>query len=275
MAYISYRKDKVDHVGVLDGDSIIPLTGIDRIGPGAGTEELSAAARDFSGRTSISSVTLLPASPRPNRILCVGLNYHDHINETGRETPKYPVLFPKFASNLVAANDDIVIPPESQQVDYECELAVIIGRKGRRISQRDAYSHVLGYSVANDVTMRDYQYKTHQWLQGKAWDKSTPIGPAIVTPDEADITKASIKTILNGEVMQESNLSHLIFSIPRLISDISEFTELEAGDVILTGTPGGVGYRRDPQVFLTPGDIVSVEIENIGRIENKVIAEGS
>jgi acylpyruvate hydrolase len=275
MAYISYRKDKVDHVGVLDGDSIIPLTGIDRIGPGAGTEELSAAVRDFSGRTSISSVTLLPASPRPNRILCVGLNYHDHINETGRETPKYPVLFPKFASNLVAANDDIVIPPESQQVDYECELAVIIGRKGRRISQRDAYSHVLGYSVANDVTMRDYQYKTHQWLQGKAWDKSTPIGPAIVTPDEADITKASIKTILNGEVMQESNLSHLIFSIPRLISDISEFTELEPGDVILTGTPGGVGYRRDPQVFLTPGDIVSVEIENIGRIENKVIAEGS
>lgn len=273
MAYISYRKGNTDHVGVVDGDTIVPLLGVNFIGPGTGAAELEAAARDLAGRTPISSVRLLPASPRPARILCVGLNYFDHINETGRETPSYPVLFPKFASNLLGANDDIIIPPESHQVDYECELAVIIGKKGRRISQEDALSHVLGYSVANDVTMRDYQYKTHQWLQGKAWDNSTPIGPVIVTPDEADITNARITTVLNGRVMQESDLSSLIFSIPRLISDISEFTELEAGDVILTGTPGGVGYRRDPQVFLKPGDVVAVEIENVGRIQNKVSAE--
>ncbi|VXC43577.1 2-hydroxyhepta-2,4-diene-1,7-dioate isomerase [Arthrobacter sp. 9V] len=273
MAYVSYRKDNHDHVGVLEDDSVIPLSGVTRIGPDTGTNELASAERDISGRTPISSVTLLPASPRPARILCVGLNYHDHINETGREIPQYPVLFPKFASNLVAANDDIALPAESHQVDYECELAVVIGKRGRRIPQEEAYSHVLGYTVANDVTMRDYQYKTHQWLQGKAWDKSTPLGPVIVTPDEADISNASIRTILNGDVMQESNLSHLIFTIPRLIADISEFTELEPGDVILTGTPGGVGYRRDPQVFLKPGDVVSVEIEKIGRIDNKIIAE--
>lgn len=273
MAYVSYRTEHADHVGILDGDTIIPLKDIERIGPETGTAELSGAERDFAQRTPISSVKLLPASPRPNRILCVGLNYHDHITETGREVPRYPVLFPKFASNLLAANDDIVLPPESHQVDYECELAVIIGKKGRRIPEENALSHVLGYSVANDVTMRDFQYKTHQWLQGKAWDNSTPLGPFIITPDEADISAAGIKTILNGQVMQESNLSHLIFSIPRLISDVSEFTELEPGDVILTGTPGGVGYRRDPQVFLAPGDVVSVEIENVGRIENRVVSE--
>lgn len=273
MAYVSYRTEQADRVGILDGDFIIPLKAIERIGPETGTAELSGAERDLAQRTPILSVKLLPASPRPNRILCVGLNYHDHITETGREVPRYPVLFPKFASNLLAANDDIILPPESHQVDYECELAVIIGKKGRRISEENALSHVLGYSVANDVTMRDFQYKTHQWLQGKAWDNSTPLGPFIITPDEADISVAGIKTVLNGQVMQESNLSHLIFSIPRLISDVSKFTELEPGDVILTGTPGGVGYRRDPQVFLAHGDVVSVEIENVGRIENRVVSE--
>jgi acylpyruvate hydrolase len=166
-----------------------------------------------------------------------------------------------------------VLPPESVQVDYEAELAVVIGRRGRRIPVDQADAHVLGYTVCNDVTMRDYQYKTHQWLQGKAWDNSTPLGPYLVLPSEADLTAAGIRTLLNDEVLQSSDTSKLIFDIPTLISTISEFTTLEPGDVILTGTPGGVGYRRDPQVFLRDGDVVTVEVDGVGTLANRVRAE--
>lgn len=133
--------------------------------------------------------------------------------------------------------------------------------------------HVLGYSVGNDVTMRDFQYKTHQWMQGKAWDNTTPVGPYVVTSDEVDLTSAGISTTLNNEVVQKSDLSYLIFSIPTLIAVVSEFTRLEPGDVILTGTPSGVGYRRDPQLFLKPGDEITVEVEGVGSITNKVVSE--
>ncbi|ARJ04176.1 hypothetical protein GCM10010988_29060 [Cnuibacter physcomitrellae] len=273
MAYVSYIVDGLWHVGVLDGDGIIPLEGVEAIGPDTGIDELAAAPRRDDLRTGRDQVELLPSSPRPNKIFCVGLNYSSHIEETKRDLPTYPVLFPKFASNLVSADAPIVAPPESTQVDYEGELAVIIGRAGRRIRREDALDHVLGYSVANDVTMRDYQYKTHQWTQGKAWDSSTPLGPVVVTPDEVDLTAAGIRTTLNDEVVQDSDLSKLIFDIPTLIATVSEFTVLEPGDVILTGTPGGVGYRRDPQLFLHPGDRVSVEIEGVGRIDSVVVAD--
>jgi acylpyruvate hydrolase len=198
----------------------------------------------------------------------VGLNYRSHIEETRREDSRYPVLFTNFASALLPADGVIELPPESDQVDYEGELAVVIGRTGRRIGEADAQNHVLGYAVANDVTMRDYQYKTHQWLQGKSWDRSTPLGPDIVTPGEVDIDSAGIQTVLNGVVLQSSDLGRLIFAIPRLIAYISTFTALDPGDIILTGTPGGVGFRRDPQVFLRPGDKVDVEIQGVGRISN-------
>jgi acylpyruvate hydrolase len=157
-------------------------------------------------------------------------------------------------------------------VDFEGEMAVVIGRGGRRIAEADARGHVLGYTVANDITMRDFQYKTHQWMQGKAWDASTPLGPYLVTPGEVDIDTAGIRTVLNGEKMQESDLSQLIFTVPRLIATISTFTALRPGDVILTGTPGGVGYRRDPKVLLSQGDRVSVEIDGIGAVQNAVTA---
>jgi acylpyruvate hydrolase len=185
------------------------------------------------------------------------------------------VLFPKYASSLIGPTDDILLPPEATQADYEGELAVIIGRSGRRISEEDALDHVLGYSVCNDVTMRDYQYKTHQWMQGKAWDNSTPIGPYVITPDEVDLASAGIRTILNDEVVQDSDLSYLIFSIPKLIATISEFTTLQPGDVILTGTPAGIGYRRTPQLFLNDGDTVTVEIDGVGSITNKVTTEAA
>lgn len=273
MAWVSYRQGSRTFVGVVDGTDYVPLTGIERIGPGTGTDELRAADRDESGRVAASAVELLPPSWAPSKVFCVGLNYNEHVAETKRDLPTYPVLFPKYASSLIAADQPIAVPPESQQVDYEGELAVVIGRAGRRIAEERAADHVLGYAVANDVTVRDFQYKTHQWLQGKAWDRSTPIGPYLVGPDEVDVSGAAIRTVVNGETVQDSDLSKLIFSIPTLIATISVFTELLPGDIILTGTPGGVGFRRDPKLFLTPGATVSVEIEGVGRLESRVVAE--
>ncbi|MET4781351.1 fumarylacetoacetate hydrolase family protein [Glaciihabitans sp. UYNi722] len=272
MVYVSYAIDGENHVGVLEEGRIRPLVGISQIDSSVTSDQLAAA--DRSNETiSMESVTLRPASPAPKRILCVGLNYKAHITETKRADSDYPVLFPKFASSLIADGAAILLPPEGKQPDWEGELAVIIGRTGRRISEEDAPSYVLGYSVANDVTIRDFQYLTHQWVQGKAWDNSTPLGPAIVTPDEVDLSTSSIRTIIDGEIVQESPLNLMIFSIPRLIAEISVFTTLQPGDVILTGTPGGVGFRREPQRFLRPGERIVVEVDGIGKLENPVREE--
>lgn len=273
MAYATYEFNGARGVGEVDGDHLVPLEGITEIGVSTPIDVLAAAPRRRADSVAINDVTLLPVVPNPTKILCVGLNYRDHVTETKRDLPTYPVMFAKYASSLIGAYDDIAVPPESEQVDYEGELAVVIGRSGRRISEQNALDHVLGYSAANDITMRDFQYKTHQWIQGKAWDASTPVGPTVVTPGEVDITAAGIRTIVNGEKVQESDLSYLIFSIASLISTISTFTTLEPGDIILTGTPGGVGYRRDPQLFLHPGDSVSVEIDGIGTVRNSVVAQ--
>jgi acylpyruvate hydrolase len=184
------------------------------------------------------------------------------------------VLFTKWAQSLTGPRDPIALPPESVQVDYEGELAVVIGTAGRRIAAADALAHVAGYTVANDVTMRDYQYKTHQWLQGKAWDACTPLGPWLVTPDEVgDVAMLDIALTRNGDTLQSASLAQLMFDVPTLISRVSEFATLLPGDVILTGTPGGVGFRREPQVFLEPGDRVAVEISRVGRVENLITRE--
>lgn len=273
MYYASYFLDGKPGVAEVREEQLEPLAGISEISASTTTDQLARARRLADDSIPIASVTLRPVVPNPSKVLCVGLNYRDHVDESKRELPSYPVLFAKYASNLIGADDDIVVPPESEQVDYEGELAVVIGRPGRRISEDDALNHVLGYAVANDVTMRDYQYKTHQWLQGKAWDSSTPIGPFLRVASTVDISAASIRTTLNGQRVQDSNLSHLIFSIPRLISVISEFTQLMPGDIILTGTPGGVGFRRDPQLFLQPGDSVTVEIDGVGVLTSAVCAE--
>lgn len=260
-------------VGEVRGDQVIPLAGLSEIGAGTPLDRLTSAQRRPEDELNLAEVRLLPVVPHPAKIFCVGLNYADHIEETGRDTPVYPVLFPKYASSLIGPTDEIALPPESAAVDWEGELVVVVGRAGRRIPPQHAMAHVAGYAVANDITMRDYQYKTHQWMQGKAWDRSTPVGPFLVTPDEVQLSGAAIKTRLNGDVVQHSDLGQLIFDVATLVALISEFTGLVPGDLILTGTPGGVGYRRDPQVFLQPGDNVSVEIEGVGRIENYVVAE--
>ncbi|MCX6499461.1 MAG: fumarylacetoacetate hydrolase family protein [Arthrobacter sp.] len=273
MAYANYELNGLNFVGEVDGDYLVPLAGQTEIGPDTAADTLAAAERRRTDRVPAAGVRLRAVSPSAGKIICVGLNYKAHIEESNRELPTYPVMFPKYASNLIGPHDDIVLPPEATQVDYEGELAVIIGKAGRRITEEAAADHVLGYAVCNDITMRDFQYKTHQWMQGKAWDNSTPIGPYVVTPAEVDLTNAGISTTLNGQVVQKSDLSHLIFSIPTLIATVSEFTALQPGDIILTGTPSGVGYRRDPQLFLHNGDTVTVEIEGVGSVTNKVTAE--
>lgn len=265
--------DGVSRVVEVVGEELIPLEGLSELGRETTSETIRNAVRDTAASVRRSSATLRPLVPDAGRIFCVGLNYLSHVEETKRDLPEYPVLFPKFASSLIAPDGDILLPPESSQLDYEGELAVVIGTAGRRIPEHEAAAHVLGYAVANDVTMRDYQYRTHQWLQGKAWDDSTPIGPVLVTSDEVDVSDLRISTTVNGQVVQDSRTSLMMFSVPTLISIISEFTELRPGDIILSGTPGGVGFRRDPQLFLHDGDIVEVEIEGIGVIRNRVVAE--
>jgi acylpyruvate hydrolase len=274
MRYATYQSDEGPRLGLVRGDTIHPLRDVRVLGPETTSEVLLAASADTRLRpVAMSQAKLLPVSPNPAKILCVGLNYRSHIGETGRDTPAYPVLFPKFSSSLIGHGAPVELPPESAQVDYEAELAVVIGRPARRVARAQALDHVLGYTIANDVTMRDYQYKTHQWLQGKAWDRSTPIGPTLVTPDEVDASALDISLKLNGTELQRSSTSRMIFDVPRLIEVITEFTELLPGDVILTGTPGGVGFRRDPQVFLGAGDDVAVEISGIGTLRNPVTLE--
>jgi len=268
--YVSAVIDGRPVAAELIGDSVVPLTGIAEVGPATSTDLLAAAVRESARAVAVDDVELRPVVPLPRRIICVGLNYPSHVTETKRDDSDYPVLFPKFASSLLAPNGMIELPPESDQIDYEGELAVVIGRSGRRIAESEAADYILGYASANDVTVRDFQYKTHQWMQGKSWDNTTPLGPAIVTVDELDLDSAGISTVLNGECLQSSDLGNLIFSIPKLIAVISTFTTLDPGDIILTGTPGGVGFRRDPQVFLRDGDLVEVEVEGIGRISNRV-----
>jgi acylpyruvate hydrolase len=222
----------------------------------------------------LEAVTLRPVVPRPGKVVCLGLNYKAHVDEGVYDVPDYPVLFSKFAETLVGAGQPVLVPPESEAVDYEAELAFVIGSPVRRAAGDTALAAVGGYTVANDVSMRDYQYKTHQWLPGKNWASSTPLGPFLVTPDEVgDPHALDISLELNGERMQASNTSRFIFDIPTMIATISEFIPLAPGDVVLTGTPSGVGYRRDPKVLLQDGDRLVVEIERVGRLENPVAAE--
>lgn len=221
----------------------------------------------------LADVRCLPPIARPGKIVCIGQNYRAHILEMGRELPKYPVLFAKFSNTLVGHEAPIVLPRVSEQVDYEAELMVVVGRRCKDIAPADALACVAGYTIFNDVSVRDYQRRTTQFLQGKTFDTAGPVGPYIVTADEiADPHNLRISLRLNGETMQDGNTSDFIFNIPTVVSYLSEIMTLEPGDLIATGTPEGVGAARDPQVFLKPGDVVEVEIEGLGVLRNPVVA---
>ncbi|KAA6487813.1 fumarylacetoacetate hydrolase family protein [Agrobacterium rhizogenes] len=221
-----------------------------------------------------ADVALLPVIPDPGKILCVGLNYETHRAETKRPDAKYPTIFTRFADTQIAHRQTILKPRVSDHLDYEAELAVVIGRGGRYIAEENALEHVAGYACYNDATIRDWQRHTFQFTPGKNFPSTGAFGPQLVTPDEVgDYRNLSIKGKLNGEVMQDAKLSDLIFPIATLISYCSSFTPLQPGDVILTGTPGGVGDRREPPIFMKPGDVFEVEIPGIGSLINTIAAE--
>lgn len=260
-------------VEVRDGMAV-PLRGLTELGRATPLSALAAAPREEHAALPLEEVGFRPVVPDPDKVICVGLNYAAHAEEAQRDVESYPVLFTKFASSLCGAFEEIPCPPESRAVDYEGELAVVIGEAGRRIARERALKHVAGVSVANDVTMRDYQGRTHQWLQGKAWDRSTPVGPELVTLDEAgDLGALRLRTEVNGEVVQDASTAQMLFDVPTLVAAVSEFAALKPGDLILTGTPSGVGYRREPRLLLGDGDVVAVSVEGVGRVENRFAAQ--
>jgi acylpyruvate hydrolase len=220
----------------------------------------------------LNAVKLLPPVPAPPKILCVGLNYDDHLAESGLKKPEYPEIFARFPSSLIAHQEPIRRPRESTALDYEAELAVVIGKPGRRVPRDNALDHVAGYSLFNDATLRDFQLRTPQWTMGKNFDGTGSFGPWLVTPDGVPPGAGGLRIQgrLNGRVMQDSRTDLLIFSVPALIEMISVAMSLERGDVIVTGTPGGVGVARKQPVFMQPGDIFEVEIEKIGVLTNPV-----
>jgi acylpyruvate hydrolase len=220
----------------------------------------------------LKAVRLLPPVPVPPKILCVGVNYDDHLEESGLKKPAYPEIFARFASSLIAHQEPIRRPRESKALDYEAELAVVIGKPGRRIPREQALDYVAGYSLFNDASVRDFQLRTPQWTMGKNFDGTGSFGPWLVTPDAVPpgARGLRIQGRLNGRVMQDSRTDLLIFSVPALIEMISVAISLERGDVIITGTPGGVGAARKPPVFMQPGDIFEVEIEGLGVLTNPV-----
>ncbi|HLK65812.1 MAG TPA: fumarylacetoacetate hydrolase family protein [Bryobacteraceae bacterium] len=212
--------------------------------------------------------------PRPPKIICIGLNYRDHAEESGMTVPSVPTVFAKFPTAVTGHLHPIVLPKNSSRPDYEAELAVVIGKGGRHIPAERWQEHVFGYTIFNDVSARDFQLATSQWMIGKTFDTFAPFGPAIVTPDEIDDPhNLAISLTLNGETMQNSNTRNLIFRIPELIAHLSSVFTLEPGDLIATGTPPGVGFARKPPVYLKAGDEVSVKIEGLGELTNSVVAE--
>ena len=239
------------------------------------SEALGEAARGKrADRLELASLKFLPVIVNPTKILCVGLNYDDHRRETGRPESKYPTIFTRYADSLVAHGADIVRPHVSTSLDFEGELAVVIGRGGRYIPAKDAMRHVAGYTCHNDATLRDWQRHTTQFTPGKTFPGTGPLGPYLVTADELlDLDKQTLVTRLNDVIVQSASIGDMIFSIPVLIEYLSAFTPLSPGDIIATGTPGGVGFKREPPLFMKPGDRVEVEISGVGRLVNGVVDE--
>jgi 2-keto-4-pentenoate hydratase/2-oxohepta-3-ene-1,7-dioic acid hydratase in catechol pathway len=281
MRFVSFRTSDYQSWGLLDGEKIVELGALPIINRATLGESLrrDLVSRALSRRAEaptllLSSVELLAPVTDAEKIICVGLNYADHIAEMNRPTPEFPVVFTRFNDSLVGDGEALVAPMNSTQFDYEGELAVVIGAYTRHATPQEAEKSIFGYSVFNDGSIRDYQRHTHQFAPGKNFPKSGSFGPSIVTPDEiTDLGARRITTKINDVLVQNSTLDQLIFSVPQLISYCSEWTTLSPGDVIVTGTPGGVGDGREPQLWLFPGDVVEIEVEGIGRLVNPVIEE--
>ncbi len=290
MKLITFSKNDVPRFGAVVGDAVIDLSEASDGRLPARIEDffedvdvhmpvlkavvsVVKAAKGGKGVSPAADVTLLPPILRPPKIVCVARNYAEHAKEAGLEISPIPILFARFSKTFVADGDPVLVPAVSDNLDWEGELAVIIGKStnGRRITRDEAMDYVFGYSIFNDVTVRDYQFRVTQYTAGKNFRASGPFGPCIVTADEiADPHALDITTRLNGKVEQHANTGSMIYDIPTIIENIAEFIDLEPGDVIPTGTPAGVGFKRKPPVFLKDGDTISVEITGLGVLTNPV-----
>lgn len=233
--------------------------------------EAAAALQGRAADCTLSAVTLLPVIPDPDKIVCIGLNYGEHVRETGRTVTESPALFLRMPDSQVAHGQPMLRPRESERLDYEGEIAVVIGRGGRRIREDDAWQHIAGYSCYNDGSVRDWQLATSQWTPGKNFFRTGAFGPWMVTADQiAPGQVMTLTTRLNGQEMQRATTEQMIHSIPRQIAYISAFIPLKPGDVIVTGTPGGIGNKRTPPVFMKPGDVVEIEVDAVGVLRNSI-----
>lgn len=271
------------------GQELIDLA---KAGPGLPADMLAFLAGGEAARAAIAKAlddapaasvldpertTFLPVVPRPGKIICVGLNYADHSAESGFKQPDYPTLFGRFATSLIGHKAPLIRPNLSDQLDYEGEIAAVIGRRGKHVPKANALDHVAGYAVFNEGSVRDYQFKAPQWTVGKNFDGTGAFGPALVTSDELPpgARGLTLTTRLNGETVQSASTDDMVFDVASLISIISEAITLEPGDVIVTGTPAGVGVARKPQLFMKPGDVCEVEVEGIGTLVNPIAQEAA
>lgn len=281
MKLVSFLYGNTSRVGVLDGEQIkvLPLSHgqdvgslAEKVSKGAVLNELTSVA---DTTVAMTDVTLLPPVTRPTKIICVGLNYKDHTAESDYQQPDYPTFFLRLITSLTAHNEPIVRPLASDSLDFEGELAVVIGKTGRHVAKESALEYVFGYSVFNDGSVREYQFKSPQWTIGKTFDKTGGFGPAVTTADAlpAGARGLNIQTRLNGKVVQSSNTRYMIHDVAELISVLSEAITLEPGDVIVAGTPAGIGWARDPRLCMRDGDVCEVTIEGIGTLRNPIVDE--
>jgi len=278
-------RDGEARLGAETAAGFVDLRAVDPTLPGSllellrGGDEALAKARRAAASASAeqarprAGVTLLPPIPNPSKIVCVGLNYRDHAAEVKMPLPEYVTIFAKWPNTLIGDGASIVIPTESHRVDYEAELAFVIGKRANHVTEANAYDVVAGYTCFNDVSVRDYQSRTSQWTMGKVFDTHGPCGPVLVTRDELpDPGNLRIRTIIDGETLQDSSTSEMVFSVPRLVAELSAVMTLEPGDIVATGTPAGVGTSRTPRRWIKPGERVRIEIEKIGALENPAVA---
>ncbi len=286
MRYLMFSSDGTSRVGALvDGDTVADLTGAipairsmrDVVAGGeALAREIEASVKDgTAARRPLASCRLSSPLPDPGKVVCLGLNYADHAKEGGNELPDYPALFMRVTTSLIGPGEPMIVPTCSDRLDYEAELAIVIGKTCRHVREEDAGSVIFGYTIFNDGSVRDYQRRSTQWTAGKNFDGTGAVGPWIVTADElpAGASGLGIRSRLNGQIMQDSNTRNMIFSVPRTIAILTEVMTLEPGDLIATGTPEGVGYARKPPVFMRPSDEIAIEIDQIGTLSNPVAAE--
>lgn len=275
MRLVRYEVNGESKVGVLKDTTI---TEIESDFGRSEVPDLVSAVRDEDRETTnvetgLEETRLLAPIPRPGKIICLGLNYRDHAEEGGNEIPDRPLLFSKATSAVVGPDDDVEFPYDVEQLDYEAELAIIVGREGRRIPRDEASNHIAGYTIFNDISARDVQYAFSQYFRGKSYDTFAPMGPALVTTDDVTTSDLAIRTFVNGDLRQDSSTANMIFPVDEVLESVSKTMTLYPGDVIATGTPPGVGVHRDPPRLLSEGDKVTVEIDGLGSLTNTVVAE--